>query len=69
MWIRPAQAADIDAVEEIERQQFANPWKRDYFAAELRNRLAHFHVAAASPTGEIVGYLLFWRLGGIGGSG
>ena len=64
MWIRLAQAADLDAVEDIERQQFANPWNRDYFVAELGNRLAHFHVAAVAPEGEIVGYLLFWRLGG-----
>jgi len=59
-----AQAADLDAVEAIERQQFSNPWNRDYFAAELGNRLAHFHVAVALPAGEIAGYLLFWRLGG-----
>jgi ribosomal-protein-alanine N-acetyltransferase len=62
--IRPALAADLDAVERIEREQFSNPWSRDYFAAELGNRFAHIHVAAAVPAGEIVGYLLFWRLDG-----
>lgn len=63
-WIRPAQASDLDAVEQIERERFSNPWSRDYFAAELGNRFAHFHVAAVVPAGAIVGYLLFWRLGG-----
>ena len=59
--IRRAQASDLPSVERIEREQFANPWTREYYAAELRNRLSHFYVVEAGP---IVAYLLFWRLDG-----
>jgi ribosomal-protein-alanine N-acetyltransferase len=60
--IRPATAADLDAVAAIEREGFANPWTREYYAAELENDRSHSFVAVA-PVGAIVGYLLFWRLG------
>jgi ribosomal-protein-alanine N-acetyltransferase len=76
--IRLARASDLSAVEQIEREQFANPWSREYFAAELANRFSHFYIAEAgpesgcSPPGQVpgcreavlVGFLLFWRLGG-----
>ena len=76
--IRPASASDLEAIECIEREQFSNPWTREYYAAELRNSLCHFFVAMSPPggrgggaalppagahAGAITGYLLFWRLG------
>lgn len=61
--IRPARRGDLDAVERIERERFANPWRREYFLAELDNRVAHFLVAEAGPEPDVAGYLLFWRLG------
>ena len=68
--IRRAQASDLPAIERIEREQFSNPWTRDYYAAELSNSFSHFYVAEAglAPAGEpgaapVVAYLLFWRLG------
>lgn len=62
--IRPARRRDLDAVLGIEREHFTVPWNREYLAAELRNRLAHFFVACAGEGGEVAGYLLFWRLAG-----
>lgn len=61
--IRPAAAADLDAVAAIESEQFSNPWRRDYYAAELGNSRCHFFVALPRPGGPVIGYLLFWRLG------
>jgi len=68
--IRRAQASDLPAVERIEREQFSNPWTRDYYAAELDNGFSHFYVAEAGTeraggpgAGPVVAYLLFWRLG------
>ncbi len=74
--VRPATVSDLDAVAHIEREQFSNPWTREYYAAELSNDRCHFFVAvtpeqspAQAPIGSkeapvipIAGYLLFWRL-------
>jgi ribosomal-protein-alanine N-acetyltransferase len=65
--VRPATIADLDAVATIENEGFANPWTREYYAAELENDRCHFFVAVApaaagAPAGPVVGYLLFWRL-------
>ncbi len=62
--IRKAAAADLPAVERIEREQFSNPWSREYYAAELHNSLAHFFVIEEPQGDEVAGYLLFWRLSG-----
>lgn len=76
--IRRAQASDLPAVARIEREQFSNPWTGEYYAAELGNSFSHFYVAEAGPgseeeapgkamggqAGPVVGYLLFWQLGG-----
>jgi len=62
--IRKAQARDLPAVERIEREQFSNPWQREYYAAELKNSVSHFFVAEEGTGSEVVGYMLFWRLGG-----
>jgi len=50
-------------VERIEREQFSNPWTREYYAAELKNSFSHFYVATGGTGRELVGYMLFWRLG------
>lgn len=62
--IRKATAADLPALERIEQEQFSNPWSREYFAAELANPRAHFFVAVEPLRGELVGFLLFWKLDG-----
>ncbi len=62
--IRKAQAGDLPAVERIEREQFSNPWQREYYAAELKNSFSHFFVIEGGAGSEAVGYMLFWRLGG-----
>lgn len=62
--IRPARAADLDAVLRIEREHFHRPWSREYLAAELGNRLARFTVACPGRDEEVAGFLLCWRLAG-----
>ncbi len=62
--IRPARRRDLEAVLRIEREHFSVPWNREYLAAELHNRLAHFFVACAEKSGDVAGYLLFWSLAG-----
>lgn len=61
--IRKAAAADLPAIQQIECEQFSNPWHLEYFAAELANSFSNLFVAENSGNGSLIGYLLFWRLG------
>ena len=47
MIIAPASAADLDAIDEIERHSFPRPWPRATFEAELTRELARLDVARA----------------------
>jgi ribosomal-protein-alanine N-acetyltransferase len=47
MIIAPATAADLDAIDEIERHSFPRPWPRATFEAELTRELARLEVARA----------------------
>jgi len=61
--IRKAAAADVAAVLRIEGEQFSNPWRLEYFEAELANSFSHIFVSEEPGSGNVTGYLLFWRLG------
>lgn len=61
--IRKAAAADMAAVQQIECEQFSNPWRLEFFTAELANSFSNFYVAEDAASGDLTGYLLFWRLG------
>src|SRR5690349_5151267 len=54
--IEPATAADLDAIDVIERHSFKTPWSRDTFAAELARAWARLDVVRAD--GGIAGRLL-----------
>jgi ribosomal-protein-alanine N-acetyltransferase len=59
--IRPMTAADVPAVQLIERSSFATPWPAHAYRQELEaNRLAHYLVATLA--GEIVGYGGIWLM-------
>ncbi|TFG80686.1 MAG: ribosomal-protein-alanine N-acetyltransferase [Chrysiogenales bacterium] len=61
--IRKAAAADLPAILQIECEQFSNPWRLEYFLAELDNSFSNLFVFENSANGALIGYLLFWRLG------
>jgi ribosomal-protein-alanine N-acetyltransferase len=56
---RPATAADIERVSEIERASFSDPWSRGSFDRLVRDDRVHFAVACSSD-GAIVGYVVAW---------
>jgi ribosomal-protein-alanine N-acetyltransferase len=58
--IRKTREEDIDAVMDIENQQFLHPWKRKYFADELDHDIAYFYIAEDTDTGGTAGYIIFW---------
>lgn len=57
--IATATAADLDAIDEIERHSFPNPWPRATFEAELTREGAHLTVARA-PRGALLGFCNYW---------
>jgi len=57
MILEPATAADLDAIVEIERHSFPQPWPRATFAAELTRPNAYLDVARAPG---LLGYCNSW---------
>jgi ribosomal-protein-alanine N-acetyltransferase len=57
--IAPATAADLDAIDEIERHSFPNPWPRATFEAELERDLARLIVERAAR-GGVIGFCNYW---------
>ncbi len=56
-------AADVDAVMEIERRTFAEPWTPGLFLHELKVPFAR-SVVVRGPTGdEVLGYVCWWQVG------
>jgi len=58
--IRKARPGDIDAVYYIKKEQFSNPWKKQFFYDELDHDIAFFYVAEDTTSKEIIGYIIFW---------
>lgn len=70
--IAPATAADLDAIDEIERHSFPNPWPRATFEAELSREGARLVVERAPPCASggaagrdardliVVGFCNYW---------
>ena len=59
--LAPMQAADLDAVQRIERASFTTPWPAYAYRQEIEtNRLAHYIVARAGD--EIVAFAGMWMM-------
>ncbi len=58
MILRSMQAADLDAIMEIENLCFITPWSRASMEAEVENRGARYTVCEID--GKIVGYVGMW---------
>lgn len=56
--VTPATPSDLDAIDEISRHSFRNPWPRQTFADELTRAHARLDLARRGP--DIVGYLNYW---------
>ena len=55
-------AEDLDAVMEIERRSFPEPWTPGLFLHELKIPFSKT-VLARSTSGELVGYVCWWAVG------
>ena len=60
-WIEPlGDAEDLDGVLEVEAECFTNPWTRDMYSWELRNRsICHIFVVR-TETCRVAGFCAFW---------
>lgn len=56
--ITPMVAADLDAVDEIERHSFRAPWPAQVFAEELGREWARVDVAR--ERGRVIGFVDYW---------
>jgi len=57
--IAPATPADLDAIEEIERHSFPNPWPRETFEAELSREGARL-IVERGGRGAVIGFCNYW---------
>lgn len=64
MWtIEPLSSTDqIESVLAIERESFTNPWTREMYETELKNRGVSYCFLAKDSVGETVGFCSFWRV-------
>ena len=61
--IEPLSAPDdLDAVLQIERASFVNPWTREMYLAELENRGVSYCFIARNSSQQVIGFCSFWRV-------
>jgi ribosomal-protein-alanine N-acetyltransferase len=60
-WIEPlASDADLDGVLSVEAESFTNPWTREMYAWELRNRSVCHIYLVRTPDSAVAGFCAFW---------
>ena len=65
--IAPATAADLDAIEDLERHAFRAPWPRSVFEGELTREIAHLDVGRATEApgaGRVIAFCNWWCVAG-----
>ena len=58
--IRPARRDDVDAIADIEKRAFSDPWSANSFRALFGNPLVTFAIAEDAITGRVLGYVVAW---------
>jgi [ribosomal protein S18]-alanine N-acetyltransferase len=56
--ITPATAADLDAIDDLERRSFPTPWPRETFERELSREWAHVDVMR--DAGRVIAFCNYW---------
>lgn len=60
-WIEPLGGdADLDGVLEVESESFTNPWTRDMYDWELRNRSVCHILVVRTANCRVAGFCAFW---------
>jgi len=58
--IRPARIDDINAIVEIEKKSYPDPWSQNLFERELQIKFSNFFAAVEDH--EIAGYICLWTV-------
>ena len=60
-WIEPlTDEADLDGVLEVEAESFTNPWTREMYASEMRNRSMCHILLVRTDECRVAGFCAFW---------
>jgi ribosomal-protein-alanine N-acetyltransferase len=60
-WIEPLDGEqDLDGVLEVEAESFSNPWTREMYAWELRNRSVCHVLVVRTAECAVAGFCAFW---------
>jgi len=60
-WIEPLGGdTDLDGVLSVEAESFTNPWTREMYAWELRNRSVCHIYLVRTPDSAVAGFCAFW---------
>ena len=60
-WIEPLVGErDLDGVLEVEAESFTNPWTREMYVSELRNRSVCHILVVRTEGRPVVGFCAFW---------
>jgi ribosomal-protein-alanine N-acetyltransferase len=60
-WIEPlAGDEDLTGVLEVEEESFTNPWTREMYVWELRNRTVCHIAVVRTPACRVAGFCAFW---------
>jgi ribosomal-protein-alanine N-acetyltransferase len=60
-WFEPlADDHDLDGVLEVEAESFTNPWTRDMYSSELKNRSVCHILVARNEGCRVAGFCAFW---------
>jgi ribosomal-protein-alanine N-acetyltransferase len=60
-WIEPLVGErDLDGVLEVEAESFTNPWTREMYVSELRNRSVCHILVVRTEEHPLVGFCAFW---------
>jgi [ribosomal protein S18]-alanine N-acetyltransferase len=57
--VEPATAADLDAIDQLERHAFKTPWPRETFEAELAREWARLDVGR-DDRGAVIAFCNYW---------
>jgi [ribosomal protein S18]-alanine N-acetyltransferase len=64
-WIEPLVGErDLDGVLEVESESFTNPWTREMYASELKDRSVCHILVVRTDEHPVVGFCAFWLVSG-----
>lgn len=62
-FLRRMEEKDLDAVLEIEKMSYPNPWHLSSFKGEIDNKpISNPYVIVFKPLEKVIGYIIYWHI-------